>query len=117
MLRSRCVSEGVRTVFPAATGAMYCVEEARDMADDVAPAQPAPTPPSLEALCEQLAADVAISTDLDATCAQHQATFDRMATERPEWIQPMQDLFFERDKELKNTAPSGMTAGQTALTN
>lgn len=30
MLRSRCVSEGVRTVFPAATSGMYVPEEVRD---------------------------------------------------------------------------------------
>lgn len=46
MLRSRCVSEGVRTVYPAATSGMYVPEEVADFA-----AQPAtveistPTPP------------------------------------------------------------------------
>jgi len=31
MLRSRCVSEGMRAVFPAATGGLYTPEEARDI--------------------------------------------------------------------------------------
>lgn len=31
MLRSRCVSEGVRTVFPVATGGLYAPEEVQDM--------------------------------------------------------------------------------------
>lgn len=32
MLRARCVSEGVRTVFPAATGGLYTPEESHDIA-------------------------------------------------------------------------------------
>lgn len=34
MLRSRCVSEGVRTVFPAATSGFYVPEEVRDIGPD-----------------------------------------------------------------------------------
>jgi hypothetical protein len=50
MLRARVISEGVRTVFPGATGITYTVEEVQDMqevtsvkavADEPAPAQPA----------------------------------------------------------------------------
>lgn len=37
MLRSRVVSEGVRTVFPAATSGMYVPEEVRDMAPEPSP--------------------------------------------------------------------------------
>jgi len=37
MLRSRVVSEGVRTVFPAATSGMYVPEELRDMAPESSP--------------------------------------------------------------------------------
>jgi len=37
MLRSRCVSEGVRTVFPAATSGMYVPEEVRDIPTEEAP--------------------------------------------------------------------------------
>jgi hypothetical protein len=46
MLRARVISEGVRTVFPGATGVMYTAEEVQDMVDetpkDVTP-PPAPT--------------------------------------------------------------------------
>lgn len=31
MLRSRCISEGVRTIYPVATGGMYAPEEVQDM--------------------------------------------------------------------------------------
>ena len=34
MLRSRCISEGVRTVFPAATSGMYVPEEVRDFSHE-----------------------------------------------------------------------------------
>lgn len=34
MLRSRCISEGVRTVFPAATSGMYVPEEVKDFAPE-----------------------------------------------------------------------------------
>lgn len=67
MLRSRCVSEGVRTCYPMATGGMYVPEEIRDQKPDrappkevvaeVAPAQPqAPTEwaPSVDDLNELL---------------------------------------------------------------
>jgi len=37
MLRSRVVSEGVRTVFPAATSGFYVPEEVRDMAPEPSP--------------------------------------------------------------------------------
>lgn len=50
MLRSRCISEGVRTVYPVATGGMYAPEEVQDMPlaqvvpmNQEAPEIPAPT--------------------------------------------------------------------------
>jgi hypothetical protein len=47
MLRSRCISEGVRTVFPMATSGMYAVEEVQDFDDrplkDVTPKPAAPS--------------------------------------------------------------------------
>lgn len=49
MFRSRCVSEGVRTVCPAATSGLYVPEEVADFdpkrAVDVTPSRPALTPP------------------------------------------------------------------------
>lgn len=38
MFRARCISEGVRTVFPVATGGMHTPEEARGMPVDMGPA-------------------------------------------------------------------------------
>lgn len=54
MLRARVISEGVRTVFPGATGVMYTAEEVQDMVDetpttgpkDVTP--PPVTPPVID---------------------------------------------------------------------
>lgn len=57
MLRSRCVSEGLRAVFPAATGGLYTPEEVRDFdapraVETVTPieghAEPVPETPSHE---------------------------------------------------------------------
>jgi hypothetical protein len=42
MLRARCISEGVRTVFPSITSGFYTVEEAQDM--DIAPEYRKPIP-------------------------------------------------------------------------
>jgi hypothetical protein len=39
MLRARCISEGVRTVFPGIAQGMYTVEEAHDMPSTAAPKQ------------------------------------------------------------------------------
>lgn len=45
MLRSRCVSEGLRAVFPAATGGLYTPEEVRDFeGDDVRSFKVSPRP-------------------------------------------------------------------------
>lgn len=44
MLRARCVSEGVRTVFPMATSGMYVPEEVADFE----PATPSPSPAPVE---------------------------------------------------------------------
>jgi hypothetical protein len=55
MLRSRVVSEGVRTVFPAATSGMYVPEEVRDMAPEPAPTV---TIDSTAEELDQFAADV-----------------------------------------------------------
>jgi hypothetical protein len=44
MLRSRCISEGVRTVFPAATSGMYEPEETREFAEPRNITPPSTTP-------------------------------------------------------------------------
>lgn len=112
MFRSRVVSEGVRTVYPAATSGTYNTEEMQDMSDSLAlpptvvenPAEP------LDNLCERLAADVAISTDLTATYIAHAETFARIELERPEYMALIQPLFEARQEELaqQNTAQSGI---------
>lgn len=60
MLRSRCISEGVRTVYPAATGGMKAPEEARDTieADDDAPPAAPLMPQRRSAAAQTPAADV-----------------------------------------------------------
>jgi hypothetical protein len=71
MLRSRCISEGVRTVGPFATSGVYTPEEVRDMVDVPAPAAPidvtpAPVPKLAdEIVCEHLEA-ICAADDLDA---------------------------------------------------
>ena len=57
MLRSRVVSEGVRTVFPAATSGFYVPEEVRDMAPE-----PAPTV-TIDSTAEELDQFAAVTTD------------------------------------------------------
>lgn len=57
MLRSRTISEGVRTVFPGATGGFYVPEEVADFASDAAPT----TPPAQRA--RDLTADKPALTD------------------------------------------------------
>lgn len=108
MLRSRCVSEGVRTVYPSATSAMYCPEELRDLSDDAPPKMGLSIPivtPSIDELAESLASDIASSFDLEATYAAHSDTLQRVANEKPEWLEPIQNLFYQRDEEIKkNTA-------------
>lgn len=42
MLRARCISEGVRTVFPGVASGIYSVEEVQDMGADAAAIQPEP---------------------------------------------------------------------------
>lgn len=54
MLRSRCVTEGIRTIWPGATSGMYSPEEIRDIQIDV-------TPPKSEADLERITTEVAQS--------------------------------------------------------
>lgn len=57
---------------------------------------------SIDSLAERLAADVAVSTDLEATYAAHAETFARMESERPAWVPLMTELFDKRNLELTN---------------
>ena len=83
MLRARCISEGIRTVFPGVVVGTYTPEEAEDMtpaqrtvrdmgdADVVEPSPPPPPPPAVdvEALIERI---------------QMAATLEFLETMRPE---------------------------------
>lgn len=60
MLRSRCISEGVRTVFPAATSGMYVPEEVRDFSHetiDVTPPKEEPEKPTVADQMDQWRAE------------------------------------------------------------
>ena len=71
MLRSRCISEGVRTVFPVATGGMYAPEEVQDLPAAHVVNLPQTVPEASVAIAEDRYKE--IETAL-AACA----TFDQM---------------------------------------
>lgn len=116
MLRSRCVSEGVRTVYPAATSTMYCVEELQDMSPSnsstsvIFPANPDDAEiESLNSICEIVAKQVTECDNLDVLTAIYHAntlTFARINEERPEWGTMMGALFEKRAGELSNEKSS-----------
>lgn len=62
MLRSRCVSEGVRTVWPTATSGMYVPEEVQDFAPSRGRQVRDITPPSDEPAAPMLSAPITPST-------------------------------------------------------
>ncbi len=70
MLRSRCISEGVRTVYPGATGGMYTPEEIEELppkemgAAEVLPAAPPPRPIIAPYPDEKLEGNLSIWRDL-----------------------------------------------------
>lgn len=70
MLRSRCVSEGIRTVAPLATSGVYTPEEVRDMVDETpadGPKDVTPRPTQLdETAVADMVAAIADAQDLDA---------------------------------------------------
>lgn len=64
MLRSRCISEGIRTVYPGVSVGIYTPEEVQDFAEkDVTPHAPetktAPAPEAIKAKAAQMKADSA----------------------------------------------------------
>lgn len=67
MLRARCISEGVRTIYPVATGGMYAPEEVQDLpAKDMGNAVVVDNPPAIEdGRMAALAAAFADCTDFD----------------------------------------------------
>jgi hypothetical protein len=96
MLRARCISEGVRTIFPAATSGLYVTEEVQDME---IPTQAVIE--SLDILSAKLAEEVNASKDLQATYFANEAVMKRLEAEKPDWHKGMTLLFEQRDAELK----------------
>lgn len=124
MLRSRVVSEGVRTVCPGATSGMYVPEEVQDIvAEDTARQRPqeAPQEPSQDAeyvpvqgrkSSAQATRDgdhTAYIAKIDAATAEGlddlEATFDiDTATMPRSWLDPMRDKIILRREELAGAA-------------
>lgn len=125
MLRSRCVSEGVRTVCPGATSGMYVPEEVHDIVqDERKPAAPAREPaqdaefedaPALEfapiverkssAQAKRDGDHVRINAMIDEADAakldELEATFDEWTAELPErWLEPLRDRIQLRREDL-----------------
>jgi hypothetical protein len=124
MLRSRVVSEGVRTVCPGATSGMYVPEEVQDIVHDqtrkAAPEAPEPDP-AMEAefapIIERKSSAQAkrdgdhdrindmIDTADRAKLAELDATFDEWTAELPErWLEPLRDRMVLRLEELAGAA-------------
>lgn len=82
MLRSRCVSEGIRTVYPGATSGSYTPEEFQDIVDetpqagprDVTPERPDPVVLTESEIAEYCAA-IETAVDLDALKATYRAAY------------------------------------------
>lgn len=127
MLRSRVVSEGVRTVCPGATSGMYVPEEVQDIvAEERTPApQPAPEPvhDAEFAPIVQRKSSAQAKRDGDHTrinemidtasvddLAKLKATFDEWTAQLPErWLEPLQDRMELRLEELNAPTPDDVT--------
>lgn len=126
MLRSRVVSEGVRTVCPGATSGMYVPEEVQDILAEQA--TPAPAPANIEAVeaefvdttefapqrksaaaCKRDGDDVAIKTeiaklDFEGVKDWH-ANFDSYTAHVPlSWSDSIHDMLENRIEELNGEA-------------
>ena len=74
MLRARCISEGVRAVFPVVVEGVYVIEEAEDMEQEkqakvevvAAEVKPEPAPEAIEVNAEPVATAPEPETDLEA---------------------------------------------------
>ena len=126
MLRSRAVSEGVRTVYPMATSGMYVEEEVRDLAPEAAsgpsiappPAEPIevqaepdqdpPVAPAARKSARQLKADgederirVWVEACDLAELLEWEALFDTRTDHLPRaWLDPIRDWIALRREEI-----------------
>lgn len=131
MLRSRLISEGVRTVYPGATSGLYVPEEVSDFGRDDAVATP-PTPqakrardltpinaateaqpaPAIEqdkasAWAHTFISGVAkfeIETELDAFLKNYQAKLDDMEEKRPDLYDTVIDAIAEQRTQIAQAA-------------
>ena len=124
MLRSRTVSEGVRTVCPGATSGMYVPEEVQDIVHDQTPRMAPETPPADPAMEGEFAPIIErkssaqakrdgdhtrINEMIDAADWERldelEATFDEWTAELPErWLEPLRDRMELRREELTGKA-------------
>lgn len=124
MLRSRCVSEGVRTVCPGATSGMYVPEEVHDIVQEERKPAPQPEPaqeaeftdaaqiefaPIVErkssAQAKRDGDHIRINAMIDEADAEKldelDATFDEWTATLPErWLEPLRDRIQLRREDL-----------------
>lgn len=100
MLRSRCVSEGVRAVFPGATNGLYAPEEIG--AEMVEKKSAVPFEESVEQYCEKVAAEVATvsAEELPNLYTRHSDFLLRLKKENPKYSAMIEEMFNLRAKEL-----------------
>lgn len=124
MLRSRVVSEGVRTVCPGATSGMYVPEEVQDFAPEQqvrdvtdepdftgTPQPPMPKSkarPEYERLCSELRA-MAVKTEADLT-AWYQENADAIGAQPNDWRAQLRTEYADTLKAIRQRAadPHGL---------
>jgi hypothetical protein len=116
MLRSRVVSEGVRTVCPGATSGMYVPEEVQDIVhDDPARIVPDENPPQLEkpptkaalkrsGIYEELQAGIDACQDMDELIAWDRANYAKCKELPQDWHDALGDRWTARKLEIEGAA-------------
>jgi hypothetical protein len=125
MLRARCVSEGVRTVFPMATSGMYVPEEVQDIvAEEARPAPPQaahepiqsalPAPAGLKRLTSARAKEIGLDKQLKdaiwgttdpSELAEWDAEFDKHTAQCPlSWLDSIKNEVILRAEAFANEA-------------
>jgi|SRR6185312_9784869 len=139
MLRARCVSEGVRTVFPMATSGMYVPEEVADFEPTTA-AAPAPEPPvavetvaitdqrdaapaGIKRLTSARAKEIGLHDDIKAkvdaldtlaACDAFDERFDTITAQCPmSWLDSIRNMVLLKREELQS-APEADEANEYA---
>ena len=125
MLRSRVVSEGVRTVYPMATSGMYVPEEVQDFEPvrvvsvegreppaDVVMIDAQPPKKASAAQLKRDGEDARIKAEINscdlAGIAEWEAEFDARTAHLPtSWLDPIRDMIELRKEELLAPEPEG----------